>query len=527
MGVLKLKGEYTREDAVERAVTAGLFAAALLIVIQSAKDCEAADDCTVGDTIYALIFGAVTMLLVLIKIINKNKDASNPLFTFLLLPVFLFLWCAVGVFILTFKTGAKFEQAVPGFFATWICGGLSAFYCLKCLNIYFNRDNLINPIIGVVFLTHLSVLASAAQECNGNCSGRTVYAILASLAGGLYLIFLLVVMSVSEDDQGSSVGRLFWLSLVLVIWWAAALIGTTTSEPFLDESVGVLANGFFGVWINFLGSTYMAYDFNARNDDPPISSQGLLLAFVSVFSLISFCQALAGGSFLCFLAEQAQLQETVDKCQSLEQFAVAIGAFGTGFAAIGCILFTFTESGERWAGLVGILLGAIWTLGVGVSTFIVEAPFYTINSGYFAVWGALILSLLFLSNIENPCSNRTSMFDNFTARFKALLWSFLFFGIILLAAAGSVCNTLGECNGENLLAIFAPIISWFLVLLIVIFDACDYIFEYILVLFWIVATAYFTIFKGPFLSAVVAANGFFASWMLTFSAVLLIITPRY
>mmetsp|Transcript_16063 Transcript_16063/g.18178 ORF Transcript_16063/g.18178 Transcript_16063/m.18178 type:complete len:537 (+) Transcript_16063:326-1936(+) len=536
MGMLKLEGEPTREDVIERAITGGLFAAGLLVAVQGLDVCIDADGCP-DDFLFAIVFGAIIMLLVTIKVCNKSRNVSNPKFTFLFLPFILFLWSGFGILFFTFKEDGIFTSPVTGYFATWLCGGFSTYYFISCLNIYFERNSLVNPVMGIIVLTHLSVLVQAAQTCDGECSGRAVYAIIAALGGALYLVFLLVVMGVSENDEGDAVGRLFWFSLGLLVWWTAALIGTTTGEPFfiIQNVVNpIVANGFFGVWINFLGSMYLTYDFNARNGDPPISSQGLMLAFAAVFGLIVVCQGAAGGNQICFAADAAVAvndpitASVVDKCQGLEKFSIAWGAIGTGVAALGCIMFTFTENGERLAGLLGVSLVILWVVGVGVLTFVIESPFYTANSGYFATWGAVITAFVFAARVEgSPVPNVVS-FDSFNPRFALVIKSFLFGGLMLIGAAGSICNQDGvDCEGENLFALLAPIVTWFLLFMIVVFDNCASIFEYIMLLFWLGSVAYLTIFVGPFLTVDILANGFFSCWLLTLSSVLLVIIPRY
>lgn len=99
------------------------------------------------------------------------------------------------------------------------------------------------------------------------------------------------------------------------------------------------------------------------------------------------------------LAQAARYCDTTKLCsgalkQSSAVFAVCVGAISLGFNVLfGAGLYFKPDAAKPFIAYLAVAMTVLWGFGVAVCTF--DAPFDLTGNGYFATWGAAIISVYF------------------------------------------------------------------------------------------------------------------------------------
>jgi len=135
-----------------------------------------------------------------------------------------------------------------------------------------------------------------------------------------------------------------------------------------------------------------------KGEGEEVKETGVIGRTITAYKTESVCTALVGGIFIASCVELAQAaedcQKTYNDCEDEDGYAVAVGCISLILCLIYFIFYQFVpgmvEQFNRYAPLFFFVW---WACGTVVMTF--DRPFSQTGNGYFACWGAAIMSLVY------------------------------------------------------------------------------------------------------------------------------------
>jgi len=246
---------------------------------------------------------------------------------------------------------------------------------------YVDRVDLLKVIL-FIFVTSAAVLIEAARICHdlerGNrsdCKDENAFAV--AVGGfGVLLSLLLMIVIILPAHISRPLCQVFGI-LLAAAWIAGAGI-LTFRTPFT-----YLGNGYFGSWLAFDGSLYFLYlvvpEVDRFFDSMAAAARTRDIDHRTVFSiLVASVVELTAAALLC---------DRLDYCKNRHAWAVAVGAFSSGWTLLFLLFYRFLVPFRIFFALILVI---VWIPGTGILTF--DDPFTGVGNGYFASWVALFFS---------------------------------------------------------------------------------------------------------------------------------------
>lgn len=240
------------------------------------------------------------------------------------------------------------------------------------------------PFLRILILGASFVIAFYAMlNCHSGCKGDEAYAMSVGIVS---LVVILVFMFVDRKGKLPDKSSLM-LTLGLFLWWSVATLYLTNFSAEY-RSVG---NPWFACWVAFFASLMMLISDvehvkdklqNLNNQN----SQERTLSMLAVFSAIEFFSAAA----ICMEPHM---------CRHFEAWALICGAISFVMA----VLTRLSPALQSKRKIVGIFFVCLW-IGGALTTF--KGPFMDAGNGYIAVWGSMLISLVYmLGSFDQPANN--------------------------------------------------------------------------------------------------------------------------
>jgi len=269
LGVIQRTLTSYETEHVCTACVGGILIASCIELAQAAENCQkTGNDCEDEDG-YAVAVGCLSLFLCLFYFIcYKFSPGMTGNFN-KYVPIFLFLWWAIGTVVLTFDS--PFTETGNGYFACWGAVLISLLYCqitmakFKVLGdkisaaIAGNQERkllMLVMILSFVVAFGALVLWDDLNAYGGSFtkkqSAQETWAFTAGIvSGGVAAIYLILEMC-----KPGMLGPKFlkYFSFFLVPWWMFGAGVATFDAPFPNTG-----NGYFCAWGAFLTSCYLAY----------------------------------------------------------------------------------------------------------------------------------------------------------------------------------------------------------------------------------------------------------------------------
>lgn len=358
-------------------------------------------------TVFSIAFGAITAFLSMIMLFMLGTTVPAAMMSF---GIFLWLWVAVSVLVLTFAQPYEFALG-NGYYASLFCL-LSSFGLLVALRNSKRTDNggariMETPqerssrmfffYMRVMTFASLVVLVAASLVCsrNGGCPSSMVRYEVAAGAVPLGLGLLVVLGEAFGLYKISALPKMAF-ALLMLLWWIAAFVVLTYFGTFITPvfASAYYANGFFFTWVAlFAAALAFAETFkeHSLNSDPPnlaIPKFGFLL-IVIIGSAIE-------------LGAGIQWYYRLPAVTSLVIYAIALGSVSIFMVLVMYVVLAGTRNNyevhDSFHNFWMYLLTLWWAVGALVLTFDglwVRA----LDNGYFSVLFTLGACLLALSGI--------------------------------------------------------------------------------------------------------------------------------
>jgi len=239
--------------------------------------------------------------------------------------------------------------------------------------------------VAVICICSLVVLVQAIVECGGQysdgCTDEFLYTVVVGVISFVLSLFCVFWAYCGERSfrQFSPVIAIFFF-----VWWGLGTSVSTFSEPFADAG-----NGYFGAWGAFIASFIMA----GAASDRLGNFLGNALTRVLAGSIEAKLYSGIAIASLVMLAGVAVEASDYNSPTDGETFGVICAVISFFTVIIHTFMRLVCEGFTLQPGILGAFLSVWWLAGVSTLTFIDDAPFKYASNGFFAVWGAFILSV--------------------------------------------------------------------------------------------------------------------------------------
>jgi len=525
-----------------------LIGCSLLVLVEGGKSCCQASN-KAG---YAVGIGTVSLFTGLAVVYFGHVRSSEAVNGWeIAFATAMFCIWLIGVFAMTF-TGV-FENPGTGYFSTWLSVILAGYYVSNIIGVRkpeLSKSSLdklhqdIVPYIAVLTIFDIGVLVQVSIGlASDGIEGRGVFTLVVCIL--TLLMSIPMVLLGPEAFKGYQ--YYFYYSSLFLFLWTFVVLFATMSDPFYSSTGELVANGFYATLGCF--ATVIALMWHCHVLD--ITDKGLngnKRFAVSGRQILVFVLGLC--SFFVFVFGIVDCNRT-DTCDNaFATTGIAAGFFSTVVVVLTLFLLRSNPdygdkiilnpnarvhqeqtTAEKVELMSASFLSFIWVALAAVLTFPSSSPYFTTNTGYFAVWACLVFSVLYLrhlypkqrmeqvDSVNLACSLNFPNNQRVQANFGLVI---AFVGsIVELAAASSNCieNT-SECNGEEYFVFAVVAITLLIVSVLLTVAPADLGHGAIIVIFffiflWFISLAIITT-RGPFTNA--AGNGFYACWMILFGA---------
>ena len=549
LGCSKTHGVQRRPAEAARliwALGAASFVALLAILTTGHPDdyvCSRRGAYALAAAAVTLAVAAVLLLLDRFKPAALHAELARGATTLTLVAALSCAWWAAGAGVLTFY--GPFKATSNGYFASWaaLVASLKLFgaACRPAARAATDAENgadaaagadadaensadaaadpAFKPLVGLLACSLVVVVASALELQNPTKGGIATGALVASACSAHVVALLLFLPSlVSGRRRTLLLGALFvaWASVVYFATRLSPLSGTGNGPvygPF--SSTG---NGYFGAWGGLLCATLALMH---EGSDPAGVSGPLPCQLATEARLLLGCVGLA--SFVLFLDAQSCAGQCLPRpAYALAAAGVALSVVlvlhmhhalkpGDADACLGAAACSFNSGGGTGSGgvwrveaCVALFLSAWWAAAAAVLTFS-PGPYVATGNPYFAIWAALLCSLLLLASTK-----KVEVGGVFRSRNTKALLGLLAGSAVLLFACLDHLKAAPEAVYGLVCGAITPLPA---VLMLLVPDKVPPIVHTLtcalFVLVWLAAVGACT-FSRPFVQT---GNGYFACWL--------------
>ena len=498
----------------------GQFIAAIVLVIAICVDHQPS---TTQNYAYTVVVASVAALLALVGFALVHFSRSEqilfaaPLLGDLsakaLLCLFLTIWWAVGMYVITFI--APFTSTGNGYFAVWIgfaCGIASVGATLPRLKA---------SALSISSSTSLIVLGACALvvglELSTGTDPRYLALIRQLIFGVVVSVFTFaaalttLLLELSDAPLDARVSRSIYS--VIVILWGTAAAWLTFTGPF-DQQTG---NGYFGLLVGFVCACRLVLD-----------SQSRLIQALTNETLAAHYGQVASAVVIIVATVLRDANTT-----PLWGYALSVGIVACVLAFAGTLLIenpiganvlccAATPIGPATpSNLLALILFVWWGVGTGVLT--INGPFSSTSNGYFAGWLGFGCSALNVGlTIERTREAAASGLANLAVLALCSL-------LLICTLAPMIANNSAAFRAGSAQIVYALIIACLTILEVAVAiylrragkpvgAQLNRVLGFARFVVWTVLASWCS-FAGPFLGT---GNGYFAAWAGVVCSVLLI-----
>jgi len=258
-----------KAEHVSTALVGGILIASCIELAQAAEDCDKVDMCNEDEYAYAVSVGCISLFLCLLYFILYNFCFGMIGNYNRYVPIFFFLWWAIGTVVMTFDK--PFSDTGNGYFACWGAAILSLIYCqITMAKFKVLGDKISGAMAGsperkvlmlIMMLSFVVAFAALVLWDDMNIDGgsfrqkqsdQETWAFCAGIvSGSIAAVYMLLQMC-----KPGMLGPKFlkYYSYFLIPWWLFGAGVATFDAPFPNTG-----NGYFCTWGAFLCSFYLAY----------------------------------------------------------------------------------------------------------------------------------------------------------------------------------------------------------------------------------------------------------------------------
>jgi len=258
-----------KTENVCTALVGGILIASCIELAQAAEDCDKFNECDEDEYAYAVAVGSVSLILCVLHFILYNFCPGMIANFNKYIPIFFFLWWAIGTIVMTFDK--PFPDTGNGYFACWGAAILSLIYCqITMAKFKVLGEKISGAMAGsqerkmlmlIMMLSFVVAFAALVLWDDMNYEGgsytekqsdQETWAFAAGIvSGGIAAIYVLL-----ELCKPGMLGPKFlkYYSYFLIPWWLFGAGVATFDAPFPNTG-----NGYFCAWGAFLCSCYLAY----------------------------------------------------------------------------------------------------------------------------------------------------------------------------------------------------------------------------------------------------------------------------
>jgi len=225
----------------------------MMVMIAAAQICDVTDGICITTRGYQVAVGVVSLgiafIFGILDYAGKFTDQHGQTWV----SVFLFLWWAAGVIVLTFFGDFQTTTRAAGYFSSW---GAFILAILSLVNVSPNFEQGVDKTLYSVrkplftlMISSLVVMGASIGPCSprDNCSGYAAWALVVSVVS-LFVSIILFLLPTRIERKAMR-----FVAYFLVLWWIFGVATLTLGGPFL-----VAGNGFFGSYCSLLASAWFA-----------------------------------------------------------------------------------------------------------------------------------------------------------------------------------------------------------------------------------------------------------------------------
>eukprot|EP00924_Labyrinthula_sp_SR-Ha-C_P002171 augustus_masked-scaffold_19-processed-gene-2.39-mRNA-1 protein AED:1.00 eAED:1.00 QI:0/-1/0/0/-1/1/1/0/616 len=496
------------------------------------------------------------------------------------------IWIS-GVTVLTYRSDGIFQNITStGFFASWACLLLSAYYSFSVLfkpskpksDLPENKNDYaventeksslikykrgVTPLVAVNVVLAIGLIVAAQIDVNAQpvYRGRSIFTILLAVCE---LIIYLILLVFNLNALGG-IDTYFLVVKTLMGFASAIIFFSTFSEPFAQrtffnftsdeipnginvERYAVVNNGFFAAVASFgiiLLIVYKLHFILVERLGVSHKNKGrhILLGQLFLTSLIVFIATIME----CGHYPNCQTNEFVSPILGLAFCSMAVCFFTYAYCQDNVdygdriyinsnTVIEITDTAQYIEIGNAVLLSLMWIGAFVGGTFAAKSPFTRVNTGYVFIIYSMMVSISLFHQVY-PFFGLNLLPDNFpglknqNSRSQVAMYITLMSIIINAGSLGASCLNKGACQAEEFQA-FGSLVVVFLLLLVLITTSERTLGHVsILLVFLLLFGGYLhllmtTITTGPF--ATEQGNGFFSSWAILFGITRLLTTYDY
>jgi hypothetical protein len=353
-------------------IVALLTIASLTVFAQTVWNCLANDHWCHGEAVWIMICSGVSLAITALLHVPSVSGKIRENFKFVAL--FLVIWWMVGFFVATFDSPYVFTG--NGFFGCWVAVIASAAlvdntWGLGASEKIGNSTKTVpRELLRITIGSLVTLVAATYHGYHNNFWG--VWSVVCPAVSTGICVFLSLIMVLGAGDKVSSYMQL--VSWFLLVWWIFGTGVMTFKGPFVGTG-----NGYFGAWLALLAAFMFcqAQSETLRGWIGRVGAHGHLLVGLIVASATVFVQPLIYA---------------IDHDHRFENEIVAW--ICSVVSMVLCLLVAVLAPQDDVLKWIMLTLFALWAIGVGFLTF--DGPYVFTSNAYFACWGALIISKMFV-----------------------------------------------------------------------------------------------------------------------------------